>query len=353
MRSEDIAKLAGVSRSTVSRVINNYSNVPDKTREKIMKIIEQYNYEPNTSARVLAGKGTNTIGLFVISIADQQNPNRIYQNNYFAPFVDALVDTANSIGYYVLIHTVYSEDDFLKVKQAFLQKRIDGGIIVGTEKNIEMVQAISALNLPFVLIDYDVEEISDHGLDTSYLQVINSKDYEGASEAIQYLISLGHTEIAFVSGRLSTYSGRRRYQAYIDTMQSNGLLVEDELILHGEFLKQTAYHEVKRLYSSHRRPTAIFSANDEMALGAMEALQELGLRVPDDVSLIGFDDIPIAAQLSPGLTSVRLPIYDMSKAAAHSIVDMCEKNTAAFGTVSFDTRLMVRGSCRGLQPSVI
>src|SRR5690554_3710481 len=100
MKSDDIAKLAGVSRSTVSRVINNYPDIPQKTRDKVLKIIEEYQYEPNTSARVLAGKGTNTIGLFVVSLVENNNMNRIYQNNYFAPFVEAVIDTANASGYY-------------------------------------------------------------------------------------------------------------------------------------------------------------------------------------------------------------------------------------------------------------
>src|SRR5690554_5964462 len=100
MRSEDIAKLAGVSRSTVSRVLNNYPDIPQITRDKVLKIIEEYNYEPNTSARALAGKAMNTIGFFVVSLDDQDNMNRIYQNNYFAPFVDAVIDTANGAGYY-------------------------------------------------------------------------------------------------------------------------------------------------------------------------------------------------------------------------------------------------------------
>ncbi|WP_040952594.1 LacI family DNA-binding transcriptional regulator, partial [Gorillibacterium massiliense] len=148
MRSEDIARLAGVSRSTVSRVINNYPNVPEKTRIKVMKIIEQYHYEPNISARVLAGKGTNTIGLFVVSFADKTSVNRIYQNSYFAPFVDALVDTVNAMGYYVLIHTVYSEADYFKIKQAFQQKRIDGCVIVGTQGNVESLRDIVNLEVP-------------------------------------------------------------------------------------------------------------------------------------------------------------------------------------------------------------
>ncbi len=349
MRSEDIARLAGVSRSTVSRVINNYSNVPEKTRAKVMRVIEENHYEPNTSARVLAGKGMNTIGLFVVSTAEKQNPNRIYQNSYFAPFVETIVDTVNRLGYYVLIHTVYSEDDFLKVKQAFLQKRIDGGIIVGTERNDGMVRAIAKLALPFVLIDYDIAELLEHRLDKDYAAVVNSKDYEGAAMAVRYLIELGHKRIGFISGRLNTQSGRERHQAFLDTMREHGLEVPGEFVMNGEFIRQKAYDEVKRLLAESRRPTAIFSANDTMALGAMDACRELQLRIPDDISIAGFDDIPVASQLLPALTTVRLPIYEMSQAAAEHIVDMCEQGSSSFSTMSFPTRLMIRDTCMPLK----
>ncbi|MGN7360169.1 LacI family DNA-binding transcriptional regulator [Paenibacillus sp. SAF-054] len=349
MRSEDIAKLAGVSRSTVSRVINNYSNVPEKTRAKVMRVIEENHYEPNTSARVLAGKGMNTIGLFVVSTAEKQNPNRIYQNSYFAPFVETIVDTVNRLGYYVLIHTVYSEDDFLKVKQAFLQKRIDGGIIVGTERNDGMVRAIAKLALPFVLIDYDIAELLEQRLDKDYAAVVNSKDYEGAAMAVRYLIELGHKKIGFISGRMNTQSGRERHQAFLDTMREHGLEVPGELVMKGEFIRQKAYDEVKRLLAEGQRPTAIFSANDTMALGAMDACRDLQLRIPDDISIAGFDDIPVASQLLPALTTVRLPIYEMSQAAAEHIVDMCEQGSSSFSTMSFPTRLMVRDTCMPLK----
>ncbi|WP_438347234.1 LacI family DNA-binding transcriptional regulator [Paenibacillus sp. FA6] len=350
MRSEDIARLAGVSRSTVSRVINNYSNVPEKTRVKVMKVIEEHHYEPNTSARALAGKSTNTIGLFVVSTAEKHNPNRIYQNNYFAPFVDALVDTANALGYYVLIHTIYSEDDFLKVRQAFQQKRIDGGIIVGTENNMAMARIIADLEVPFVLIDYDIAELLENRLDRNNLAVINSKDYEGAARAVEHLIGLGHRDIAFISGRQNTYSGQQRYQAYVTTMHNHGLKVDEDYILSGNFLRVRAQEEVRRMLQSDKntRPTAIFSANDEMALGAMDACKELGIAIPEQLSLIGFDDIPVASQLNPSLSSVSLPIYEMSQKAAIILVEMCEKGSASFSTISFPTQLMIRESTKEL-----
>lgn len=346
MRSEDIAKLAGVSRSTVSRVINNYPNVPESTRAKVLRVIEQYQYEPNSFARALAGKRTDTIGLFAISMNEKENASRIYQNSYFAPIVDLVVDTANARGFYVLIHTVYSPEDFQKIKQAFLQKRIDGGILVGTQKDIELVRELVGQNAPLVLIDYDISEIMAERLNKSHLAVINSMDYEGTAEAIEYLIGLGHREIGIIKGRMNTFSGRERYTAFVNTLQKYGLPVREEFVLEGDFLKETAYREAQRLTAGGKLPTALFSSNDDMAIAAMEAFAEQGISVPEHLSLIGFDDVQLAAVISPKLTSVKLPIDDMAKAAVSKVIDLCSAEEPTFSTVSFPTRLVVRDSCK-------
>ncbi|MEF2965295.1 LacI family DNA-binding transcriptional regulator [Paenibacillus sp. M1] len=346
MRSEDIAKLAGVSRSTVSRVINNYSNVPEATRAKVLRVIEQYQYEPNSFARALAGKRTDTIGLFAISMNEKENASRIYQNSYFAPIVDLVIDTANARGFYVLIHTVYSPEDFQKIKQAFLQKRIDGGILVGTQKDIELVRELVGQEAPLVIVDYDIAEIMAERLNKNHLAVINSMDYEGTVEAIEYLIGLGHREIGIIKGRMNTFSGRERYMAYENTLKRHGLPLVEDFILEGDFLKETAYREAARLASAGKLPSALFSSNDDMAISAMEAFAEHGISVPDDISLIGFDDIQLSARVSPKLTSVKLPIDDMAKAAVEKVIGLCNAEAPAFSTESFPTRLVIRDSCK-------
>jgi len=363
MRSEDIARLAGVSRSTVSRVLNNYPDIPQKTRDKVLKIIEQYNYVPNNSARALAGKNTNTIGFFAVSMGGRDGQNRIYQNHYLSPFVDAVIDKANAAGYYVLVHTVYAPEDFDKVKQAFRQRRIDGGIVVGIRRGIETVRELVHLGKPLVIIDYDISEILAHHLDEKHFAVINSRDYEGAFEAVQALIDLGHRRIGFIGDGGSTWSGQQRYEAYRDALARNGLELRDEYVLNGQFRKDVAHEETARLLdrcNAKRKggknpgeealplPTAFFAANDEMAIGVMEALRERGLAVPDDVSLIGFDDSPVSAQLQPSLSTVRLPIYDMSRAAVEQLVAMCEQRPSSFSTASFPTGLILRESSRRL-----
>ncbi|WP_139905343.1 LacI family DNA-binding transcriptional regulator [Clostridium thermarum] len=342
MKSEDIARLCGVSRSTVSRVINNYPNVPQETREKVLAAIEKYNYQPHISARVLAGKGTNTIGLFVISTADTLNKNRIFQNSFFSPFINAVVDYANSREYYVLVHTIYEKKDYNKIKEVFLQKRVDGCIILGTENETEIINEIQVKGLPISIIDYDEENAEKN---TKYkLNVVNSMDYEGSKEALRYLISLGHKKIGIITGRMNTFSGRQRYKAYRETLLENGLQIDERFVLNGKFLKHIAYREVEKLIENKVLPSAIFACNDDMAIAAMEAFHNNGISVPQDISIIGFDDIPFASMTKPPLTTVAIPIYEMAQKAVEGIIDLEERNYKLVNRIP--TNLKIRGTCR-------
>lgn len=345
MKSEDIARLAGVSRSTVSRVINNYTNVPETTRRKVMAVIENCNYVPNSSARVLAGKGSNAMGLFIVSIADKDSPNRIYQNNYFATFVDTVIDTANASGYYVLVHTIYSEKDYQRVKQAFLEKRVDSGIIVGTQRDTEALQEIIQLGNPLAVVDFDPNDLSEEVKSQKNVALINTMDYQGVAIALEYLAELGHREIGFIAGRLDTYSGRERLRAFIETGKKLGLPLKEEYILKGDFLKTPTYQSVKRLIQSGHLPTAILASNDSMALTTLDVLKEEGFQVPQDLSLIGFDDIPIAEQVQPALTTVRLPVHDMARKAAEHAIAITEGKKVAHSVYEFPTELVIRCSC--------
>jgi LacI family transcriptional regulator len=343
MNSKEIAKIVGVSRSTVSRVINNYSNVPEETREKVMKAIKEYNYQPNNSARVLAGKQTNTIGLFIVSICDKDNPKRIYQNNYFAPFVDAVIDEANTRDYYVLSHTIYKEEDYSKIQNTFAQKRIDGAIIIGTEDNTVAASNLLNCEHPIVLVDYDFKEIVGKQHSKTNITVINNADYEGTEEAVKHLIKLGHKDIGIIAGRTNTYSGKSRLEAFNAIMEKSGLQVKEEFVLKGEFIKATTYKEVRKLVKAGKLPTAFFSCNDDMALVAMEVFQEEGIRVPEDISIIGFDDVPIASRIRPALTTVTVPVYDMAAKSVVSIISAIEQGDK--GTIKsyiMPTKLSVR-----------
>lgn len=350
MKSDEIAKLAGVSRSTVSRVVNNYPNVPEETRCRVMDVIRKYEYQPNTSARILAGKPNNTVGLFIISISEQDANHRVYQNNYFAPFMEIIVDALNTRGYYALVNILYKREDYELLKQAFMQKRIDGGVIVGTEMASDVFNDVLKMGYPLAIIDLDPDEARKFKGGQAHLTLVNSMDYDGAYQAMEYLIGLGHREIGLLAGRMSTFSGRERYKAYLDAMNKYALKVREEFRLKGEFQKKNTVSEVNRLADRGRLPTALFSSNDDMALSAIEIFRERGIRVPGDISIVGFDDIALAQNANPPLTTVTVPIYDMARKAVDSVVNAMRTGDKSQSIVSLPVKLTVRNSCKEVSP---
>ncbi len=342
MKSEDIAKLAGVSRSTVSRVINNYPNVPDATRKKVMRVIEEMGYEPNTSAQILAGKANNTIGLFVVSIYNRDN---IYQSDYYSSIINAAVDAANSSGYYVLIHTVYSAQDYYRISQTFLQKRISGGLLVGNEKDTAQIKKLMQTGVPIGIVDYDLSELAASSKGCENLVVINSDDYNAAREAVYYLYELGHRRIGVMVGRLQTYSGRQRYRGYLDAMRELSLPVEDACVLHGDFLYSTAKDLTLHMIEADSLPEAIVSCNDNMAIAVIDALREHQISVPEDISIIGFDDIPTASQITPRLSTYHVPLYQMVTRVTDRVIGHIEGHSSGIETETIPLAFMKRETC--------
>lgn len=355
MKSEEIAKIAGVSRSTVSRVINNYSNVPDSTRKKVLKIIKQYKYEPNLPAQFLAGKGLNTIGLFIVSIADEATNqvyrNNFYNNSYFAPFSDGVIDIGNGLGYYILINTVYRPDDFVRIERAFTQSRIDGGIIIGLGRHSDFAKVIIELGKPLVLIHYDQDEFDQVYLQQTRTAIINTADYDGMTVALQYLTQLGHSRIGTITGSITNHSGYERLRAYRDFIHSNNLPHHSDWELLGNFNRNSTQHEVKKLALSGNIPTALVCGNDDMALIAMEELKHHGFKIPDDISIIGFDDIPMAKLNQPSLTTLHLPIYEMAEKSVLVLNDLITKKEATPHYLQFPTELVLRESCKKITVS--
>ncbi len=345
MKSEDIAKIAGVSRSTVSRVINNYSNVPEKTREKVMRVIKEYNYMPNSYARTLAGKKNNTIGLFFIISGDTNTDCKIFQNDYYTNYLDAIVDQANGMGYYVLVHTVTKNDDYDKVNQAFIEKRIDGGIIIGTQDEAVETIDLSRINSSLVIFDLDAEKrkyLQEHS--KSRLCVINTLDEKAIKTTMQNLYDQGHRQIGMIKGTDYTYSGRMRYQAYLEMIQLLGLEYEEKYVIEGMFSPKIAYQKVNQLALGRTLPSAFLAGNDYMAIAAINALVDNGVRVPDDVSIIGFDNVGLGRQITPSLTTFNQPYYEIGSKAVEILDLYIREGEAKQSLFEYDVQLIKRQS---------
>lgn len=346
MKSEDIAKIAGVSRSTVSRVINNYSNVPEETKEKVMKVIREYNYMPNTFARTLAGKKSNTIGLFFVITGETFQNSRIARNDYFASYLNFLVDIANGMDYYVLVNTIRIESEYGKINQAFMEKRIDGGILIGTQDDTLSKMHLDAVKAPMIIFDYDLENLHEQGYTRNDITLVNSMDSSGVDKAVRYLKDKGHERIGFIKGNLHTRSGRVRYQGFMDAMDKYGLELNENYIVEGEFSIKVTYKGIKEAIGRNQLPTAYISSNDYMALEAMKALQEEGYKVPEDIAMIGFDNIHMTEQSHPPLTSLEPRFYDMARKAVE-LLDKKLQNPEVLTQDMYDfgVDIIVRESC--------
>jgi len=352
MNSKEIAKIVGVSRSTVSRVINNYPDIASSTREKVLKAIKEYNYYPNSSARRLVGMKNSTLGVFVVDIKDNEKPHHVIENNedllygnsYFSPFINAFIDQANKIQYYVLVSTIYSSDELWKIQSAVCEKRIDGGVIIGSNEE-QYEKILSVIDKNFILAAIDINVTRQNKNKAIYINLNNS---EGASKAANYLIELGHRNIGIITGDVNKLSGSIRFNSFKKVLTEKGIELNPDCISYGDFTESSGYIGMKKILKLKRKPTAVFTSNDTMAIGAYKAIAESGLSIPDDISIIGFDNTQISQYMFPPLTSVNVSLPEAAKYSVNSLKRSIEKKELIPEVKMVDTTIIKRGSCKSI-----
>lgn len=353
MNSNEIAKLVGVSRSTVSRVINNYPDISPATREKVLKVIKEYNYYPNSSARRLVGMKNSTLGIFVVDIKDNEKPHHViqknedllYGNSYFSPFINAFIDYSNKTQYHVLVSTIYNSEELWKIQSAFCEKRIDGGVIIGCNEN-DFTHILEFMKKDFILAAVDIN-VNEQNKDKAIY--INLNNYDGSLKAAKYLVGLGHENIGIITGDLTKLSGKVRFDSFRQGLSSCGIKLNDNYIACGDFTENSGYIGVKKLLMSENRPTAVFTCNDTMALGAYKAIAELGLKIPEDISIIGFDNSQLSQYMSPPLTSVNVSLPEAAKCSVDMLINAIEKEELSPEIKIVHTDIVKRGSCKGVK----
>ncbi len=326
----DVAAAAGVSVSTVSRVLNNKEDVAPETAEAVQRVIQELGYTSSLAARSMRSRRTNVIGLvmpdleqpFCLNIVKGVN-RAIEQSEY-----DLLVYTGgNSNARTWAIH----EQQYVSL----LNGSITDGIIV-----VAPAAKTFSTQYPLVAID-------PHRDSTDFPAVISTNRI-GAMSAMEYLLGLGHRRIGFIGGRPDLQSAVRRLQGYKDSLQEAGIPIDPDLIQSGDFTQQAGYVGARRLLSLPDPPTAIFAANDKSAIGVIEAVRELGLRVPDDISVVGFDNIDEAAYINGGLTTVDQALDEMARTAVQLLMDLINGKTLDKMLYRIPTRLVIRSSCRAV-----
>ncbi|OPJ60216.1 LacI family DNA-binding transcriptional regulator [Clostridium oryzae] len=327
---KDIARLAEVSVTTVSKIINNKDNdISETTKTRVKNIIKEYNYIPNKLAQSMITKKTKTIGLI---IPDVRNP-------FFTELVRGAEDKASEKDYNLIFCN--SDDDIkkeIKYINALVEKMVDGIVLaaaVSRDKNLETQISIP---VPVIAIDRETNINGIKGF-------ISIDSYRGAYDAIKYLIELGHKDILVLSGPLNLSISRYRLQGYKDALEDNGLKYDDNNVFVGDFQSDWAVGTVGELIGK-RDFTAIFCGNDLIALGAIKALKKNNIKVPEQVSVVGFDDITVATMVTPELTTVKQPNYEMGYMSVEMIIDILEGKKNGENIV-LSPKLKIRNStCR-------
>lgn len=325
----DVARASGVSCSTVSRVLSGYEFVRESTRSRVMEAVERLGFVANLQARSLASGHSRIIGLLV--------PN--LDNGYVGTITQGIDQELAHANYDLMLYTSHRHPG----KESFYVSAIansltEGLLLVAPLVPATYLDALREQDLPYILIDQaDPTESSS---------VVEATNWQGAYEATCYLNQLGHTQIAFITGALAVRSAVDRLQGYQAALADCDIPFREELVIEGDFQQQTGYETAKHLLQNvGPPPTAIFASNDLSAFGAMNAARECGLRIPHDISIIGFDDIPQASLVYPKLTTVRQPLAEMGQVAVKMLVERIEDQSRPPQQVALATRLIIRDSC--------
>ncbi len=321
---QDIAQKANVSISTVSRVLNDGASVSEAKRSAVLQAVAELNYQPNMAAQALAGGQTKTVGVITQDISN--------------PFYDAILrgvrQGLDENGYSPIFADGHWQAPVeLKSLQMLLDRSVDGFIVLGGCSPEEVLWQFNR-QAPLIIIGRNLPSLAN--------QCLPLDDFKGAYKATQYLIELGHQRIAHITGILSHQDAVERRKGYEQALVDAGLEPDPELIIEGNFLEQSGVLATEILFTRSRTFSAIFAANDQMAYGVLLALYRRGIRVPDDISIIGFDDQRTTAYTTPPLTTIRQPAIEIGETAAQAILHLLKGKP--FTIPEFPAELIIRES---------
>lgn len=324
----DVAREANVSMATVSRVVNNNPNVKPQTRKKVYDAIEKLGYRPNAVARGLASKKTTTVGVVIPDIS----------NAIFAEVARGIEDIANMYHYNIILcNADKRKEKEIRVINTLLEKQVDGLLFMGGAVTDEHIMAFKTSSVPIVLC-----ATSDENTDYPSVDIDHAS---AARDAVKALLDQGHRRIGMISGTLQDpLIGYARFQGYKTALEEAGLQVDDDLVRIGNYRYESGAETARYFLELQDRPTAIFAANDEMAIGAIHAIQDAGLKVPDDISVIGLDNTRMASMVRPQLTTVAQPMYDIGAVAMRLLTKLMNKETVEDDRVILQHELVTRQS---------
>jgi LacI family transcriptional regulator len=330
----DVARAGGVSVATVSRALNGGRNVRPETRARILQVVERVGYVPHGGARSLITRQTRTVGVLLPDL----------HGEFFSELIRGVDLAARRRGYHLLVSGSHSDRSEIRAVLRALRGRVDGLVVMSPDIDAPILRENLPADLPVVLVGGG-DGSGAATADTPVYDVLEIDNRAGASSMVRHLAALGHRRIAFIAGPPGNHDAQVRLAAYRETLGGVGAEAASDLVLAGDFTQESGYQTGRRLLGLRPRPTAVFAANDAMAIGCLAALREAGVRVPAEVALAGFDDVPIARYLSPPLTTVRVGISELGATALDRLLLALAGERPTGGVEILPTALVVRGSC--------
>jgi DNA-binding LacI/PurR family transcriptional regulator len=326
----DIARLANVSRSTVSLAINDSPKINKETKARVLEVIEQVGFRPNQAARNLVSRESGTI----LVVAPQID--HVFSDWYFSEGLSGILDAATRLGRHLMVElATESFKNSQRALKLWREQVVDGVLIIGALTTDSYVQEIASSGCPVVLVNSLSAGIPS----------VTAANQAGAIRAVQHLMSLGHKRIAHIKGSEQVTYASERLSGYLKAMEEHGAPLDPSWIVQGWFGQKSGAEAMTRLMALQPRPTAVFVANDLMAIGAMEAAESMGLSVPEDVAVVGMDDIQLAHYVHPGLTTVRQSMYTVGEAAVEHLMAKVEGRPVYTPVIQVGMRLVIRESC--------
>ncbi len=326
---KEIAKRANVSIATVSRALSGNNNVTKETRSKILKIAHELNYKPNLLARSFVKGKTNIIGLILPDISDE----------FFSEIIKSVDDTSYQDGYFTMVISSHGNRSLVESINTMMNSRIvDGLIVLLSSVNDEIKRTLSSHRIPVVAISGDTS-IGNY-------DIITVDNYKSSRDVVNYLFKKGYKKIAYINGPSENSDAILRHKGFCDECKKLKLTINPAWILNGDFTLLGGEEATNQLLQNKERPEVIFAANDMMAVGCYNSLAKNGYKIPDDIGVIGFDDILISEYLTPPLTTIKVDTETLGKFATEKLIDRINGNdTSKHQVITANTELVIRKSC--------
>ncbi|RKP44503.1 LacI family transcriptional regulator [Cohnella endophytica] len=324
----DVAKAAGVSVATVSKVLNGYTTVNAKTRERVLEFVKELQFQPNSAARSLVGRRSMTIGIFLTT--GLAHP-------FFAQILTGMEQALKATGYDLIYLAQLSWNKDYSFVRHCQSRNVEGVVVFGFQHEDMDFEELIESGIPTLFIDLDVKE--------GRAGYISSDNQEGIKRAVAYIVGLNHRRIAFLSGTKNSYVGGLRLEGYREGLKLADIPYSESYVAYGDFTKEAGYERMKELLALPERPTAVICCSDMSAVGAMDAIRHAGLSVPGDISVIGFDDIELASHVNPPLTTVRQDTFTIGKRTIELVDELINDEGLPPPEAIVPTELVIRGSC--------